>query len=68
MLAGWCSFGVVMWELSTGSTPEGRNLRPFTPEDDCPAEVEALMRLCLSEVPAQRPSAVELVHALNKLR
>ncbi|KAK9786673.1 hypothetical protein WJX73_005253 [Symbiochloris irregularis] len=62
------SYGVVCWELSTGSPPEGRNLRPLTSEDDCPAEVEALMRSCLSESPTERPSAVDIVHMLNKLR
>lgn len=59
------SFGVVLWELSTGMQPESRCLRRLTPSDDCPETIEALMWQCLSEVPADRPSAVDIVHLLT---
>lgn len=63
-----CSFGVVLWELTTGRLPEGRHLREFTAADDCPASVDALMNACLSEDPSARPSAVDIVHALQDLK
>ncbi|KAK9805449.1 hypothetical protein WJX73_008439 [Symbiochloris irregularis] len=62
------SFGVVLWELSTGRLPEGRHLRELVPADDCPKEVDALMNACLSEKPSDRPSAVDIVHTLQDLR
>ena len=62
------SYGVVLWELSTGTLPEGRHLREIVPADDCPTEVDALMHACLSEDPALRPSAVDLVHTLQDLK
>ncbi|KAK9805399.1 hypothetical protein WJX73_000847 [Symbiochloris irregularis] len=46
------SYGVVLWELSTGTLPEGRHLRELLPTDCCPPEVDALMHACLSEDPS----------------
>ena len=59
---------MVLWELSTGRVPAGRHLRELVADDDCPPEVESLMNACLSEDPAARPSAVDIVHALNDLK
>ena len=63
-----CSFGVVLWELTTGLQPEGRFLRPVVVDKECPEEVVNFMHTCLSEDPQARPSAVEIVHFLDKLR
>lgn len=60
------SFGVVLWELSTGMQPDGRFLRPISAGEDCPEEVAALMLRCLKEDPNERPSAVDIVHALQQ--
>ena len=62
------SFGVVLWELSTGNQPEGRFLRPAVVDQECPQSVFDLMHSCLSEDPHVRPSAFDIVQFLNELR
>ena len=55
------SWGVVLWEVCTGEAPVRGVLRPLQVPEDCPAEVEALYRRCMSETPEERPSAAEIV-------
>lgn len=63
-----CSFGVVLWELSSGEQPEGRALRQLVAGEEAPAAVVELMHICRAEDPALRPSAVEIVHILNDVK
>ena len=59
------SFGVLLWELSTGERPR-RGLRPET-EDEAPAVVRDLIAACLASDPEQRPSADDIVRVLESL-
>ena len=59
------SFGVVLWELSTGERPK-RGLRPVT-EEEAPSAVRALIDACLSPDPAARPIAADAVAVLESL-
>ncbi|CAK0786624.1 hypothetical protein CVIRNUC_009838 [Coccomyxa viridis] len=60
------SFGLVLWQLLTGEHPDktqGSLRRPRVPEE-CPAEIAQLYQACLSELPAQRPKAADLVRVI----
>ena len=59
------SFGVVLWELSTGERPK-RGLRPVT-EEEAPSAVRALIDACLSPDPAARSTAADAVAVLESL-
>lgn len=59
------SFGVVMWELCTGEAPLRGQLRAVKVPEECPQEVEELMRRCWSTDPEKRPTAVEIVRILR---
>ncbi|KAK9812676.1 hypothetical protein WJX72_001681 [[Myrmecia] bisecta] len=61
------SFGVVLWELTTGEEPRNRHLRAVRVPEECPAEVEAIMLRCRRENPAERPTAKELVDFFTDL-
>ena len=39
------SFGVVLWELITRERSERGNWRPVRVPEECPAEVEALLKV-----------------------
>ena len=57
------SFGVLLWELSTGERPK-RGARPVTAEE-APDAVRDLMAACLAADPTARPSAADIVAALE---
>ena len=40
------SFGVVLWEIITKERSQRGNWRPVRVPEECPAEVEALLRVC----------------------
>ena len=40
------SFGVVLWEVITKERSQRGNWRPVRVPEECPAEVEALLRVC----------------------
>ncbi len=62
------SFGVVLWEISSGCQPEGRRLRPLVPEEEAPAAAIHMIQRCLSEEANQRPSAYDMVQFLANLQ
>lgn len=56
---------VVLWEIVTGERPNRGKMRlPLVP-DECPEEVAALILECLSEAPAERPSAAEILQRVR---
>ncbi|KAI7836687.1 hypothetical protein COHA_009463 [Chlorella ohadii] len=61
------SFGVLIWEIVTGQRPARGQLRmPMVP-DECPQEVCDLMLECLSDDPAKRPTAQQLVSRIGAM-
>eukprot|EP00884_Botryococcus_braunii_P019312 jgi/Botrbrau1/6064/Bobra.177_1s0004.1 len=59
------SYGVVLWEIITGNPPSrGRITEVNVPEQCCQATAD-LLRKCLSETPADRPTAAEIIIALS---
>ena len=59
--------GVVLWELCTGEQPERGRMRAIHVPEEAPAEVTALVARCLAVDPSARPSALELMQALQAL-
>ena len=59
------SFGVLLWELSTGERPR-RGLRPVT-EDEAPKTVCDLIEACLATDPKERPTASDIVTVLESI-
>ncbi|KAK9831443.1 hypothetical protein WJX81_005925 [Elliptochloris bilobata] len=55
------SFGVILWELSTGEAPGGRQLRNLRVPEEAPPEVDAIIESCLGPDADARPSALDLV-------
>ncbi|KAL3148304.1 hypothetical protein ABBQ38_013768 [Trebouxia sp. C0009 RCD-2024] len=51
------SFGVILWELITTEVPRRGRLRAIKVPEECPAEIEQLIDLCLATEPADRPTA-----------
>ncbi|KAL0051702.1 hypothetical protein WJX82_000648 [Trebouxia sp. C0006] len=62
------SYGVVLWELCTGESPTGRQLRPVKVPEECPQEVADVIASCLDENPTNRPTARQIVDKLGALR
>ncbi|DBA87527.1 hypothetical protein WJX77_000324 [Trebouxia sp. C0004] len=62
------SYGVVLWELCTGQSPTGRQLRPVKVPEECPQEVADVIASCLDENPTNRPTARQIVDQLGALR
>ncbi|KAK9801337.1 hypothetical protein WJX73_005762 [Symbiochloris irregularis] len=59
------SFGVIMWELMTGERPQrGRYRTPRVP-DEGPQNAVTLMQACMSEDPASRPTAGQIISILE---
>jgi serine/threonine protein kinase len=59
------SFGVLIWEVCTGEQPTSRYLRDLAPEE-APLAVRELFRACVREEPDARPSAKEVLEALQR--
>lgn len=55
------SFGVLLWELSSGEPPSGRRLRPLEVPAEAPQAVLDTIARCLMEDPDARPTAADLV-------
>lgn len=62
------SYGVVLWELCTGESPTGRQLRPVRVPEECPQQVADVIASCLDENPTNRPTARQVVDQLGALR
>lgn len=57
------SFGVILWEISSGSIPHiGQLVIPRT----TPGHVQHLFHMCTAEDPTQRPSAAEIISRLKE--
>ena len=55
------SFGVLLWELSSGEPPNGRRLRALEVPAEAPQVIVDTIARCLSEDPEARPTAADLV-------
>eukprot|EP00884_Botryococcus_braunii_P015478 jgi/Botrbrau1/2613/Bobra.145_1s0034.2 len=60
------SLGVVLWEIVTGERPHFRQLRPLQVPDECPEDVDAIIRACRRVDPAERPTAKEVYDVLAR--
>jgi serine/threonine protein kinase len=59
------SFGIILWELVTLSTPARGNLRSVHVPNECPADVARLIENCLeANNPDKRPTASEIFDRL----
>jgi serine/threonine protein kinase len=61
------SWGVVLWEVCTGEAPVRGDMRALRVPEECPPEVAELYRRCVEEEPQARPTAAEVVQALDAL-
>lgn len=59
------SWGIVLWEICTGEAPARGDMRPLHAPDDCPQQIVDLYQRCISEDPEDRPSALELLEAMD---
>ncbi|KAL3140780.1 protein kinase activity protein [Trebouxia sp. C0010 RCD-2024] len=62
------SYGVVLWELCTGESPSGRQLRSVRVPEECPQDVADVIANCLDENPSSRPSARDIIDGLGAIR
>ena len=62
------SFGVIMWEVVSHEQPSRGRMRNLKVPQECPAEINYLINVCLSEDPVNRPSAKEVYDALKTWR
>lgn len=62
------SLGVVLWEIVTGEVPVRGMMRDIKVEDECPAEVVKLISSCWEVDPADRPTALDIVSELKRVR
>ncbi|CAL8466330.1 g5866 [Coccomyxa elongata] len=61
------SFGIVLWEIITGDSPQAANGRlrvPRVPEE-CSAEAVQLYQRCISRKPADRPDIATVLQILH---
>ncbi|BDA51312.1 probable serine/threonine-protein kinase PBL13 at C-terminar half [Coccomyxa sp. Obi] len=61
------SFGIVLWEIITGESPQAANGRlrvPRVPEE-CSAEARQLYQRCISRKPADRPDIATVLQILH---
>eukprot|EP00887_Chlorella_sp_A99_P002361 scaffold10.g2361.t1 len=61
------SFGVLLWEICTRTTPVRGQLRDVHCPDECPQEVRDVILSCLATNPRKRPTAVQLAQRLSLL-
>ncbi|PRW50927.1 serine threonine- kinase [Chlorella sorokiniana] len=61
------SLGVTFWEICTGEKPRRGQLREIQVPEEAPAEAVALIRSCWHRDPSQRPTADQIVQALQVL-
>ena len=59
------SFGVIMWEVVSHEQPARGRMRSLKVPQECPSDIDELISSCLSESPADRPSAKEAYHKLK---
>lgn len=62
------SFGVIMWEVVSHEQPSRGRMRNLKVPQECPVEINSLINVCLSEDPADRPSAKEVYDSLKMWR
>ena len=60
------SFGVVLWELVTRSTPRRGAMRNVRVPQECPRGIADLIARCKSQEPRERPSARDLLLFLSQ--
>ncbi len=59
------SWGIVLWEICTGEAPARGDMRPLHAPEDCPQQIVDLYQRCISENTEDRPSALELLQAMD---
>ncbi|KAA6422516.1 MAG: cytochrome P450 [Trebouxia sp. A1-2] len=59
------SFGVILWELITTEVPRRGRLRGIKAPEECPAEIEQLIDLCLATDPKDRPTAKQAFDVIS---
>ncbi|KAK9904880.1 hypothetical protein WJX75_004665 [Coccomyxa subellipsoidea] len=60
------SFGVILWEIVTAERPFRKQFRAPRAPEECPADIAALIRDCLSPEPEARPSSTVTFHILQQ--
>ncbi|PRW51095.1 serine threonine- kinase [Chlorella sorokiniana] len=61
------SYGVVLHQIISGQSARRGQMPPLRAPEQCPAEVAALQRACVSEEPSERPTASEVLEVLSEL-
>lgn len=60
------SYGVILWEIVTHEQPCGGGLRDCRVPQECPAEIDQLIDLCLSQDPDDRPTARDICEKIRR--
>ena len=60
------SFGVVLWELATGSVPKRGFIEPPPVSQRCPRELSELIKDCIKTKPQERPTAREIYTRISE--
>ncbi|KAL6767054.1 hypothetical protein ACKKBG_A38395 [Auxenochlorella protothecoides x Auxenochlorella symbiontica] len=58
------SYGVLLWEIVTGSVPIRNEMREVRVPEECPLDIAELIKACWRSDPAARPTASELLERL----
>jgi serine/threonine protein kinase len=61
------SYGVLLWEIITGSRPVRGHMRSIQVPAECPRDAADLMTACCALDPAARPTARDLMKRLQAM-
>ncbi|KAK9833244.1 hypothetical protein WJX84_000311 [Apatococcus fuscideae] len=59
------AYGVILWEICSGESPESRYRRPLRVPEECPMHIKTLVESCCSRAPTERPTISQVFRVLT---